>query len=118
MISKNTVNLVLSRGYSIRMSALKVRRVINAIRGLSYEEAIMVLRFLPYRACEPVLHILSSVAANAVEQRQWKKSNLVIQLAHVDEGPTLKRFRPRAQGRGAPIKKPSCHITIGLISKD
>ena len=112
------MNPILSRGYAIRMSALKARRVINTIRGRSYEEAIMILRFLPYRACEPILRILSSAAANAVEQKQWKKSNLIIQLACVDEGPKLKRFRPRAQGRGAPIQKPSCHITIGVISAD
>ena len=117
MNTKNTTNLILSHGYAIQMSALKVRRVIETIRGRSYEEAIMILRFLPYRACEPILRILASAAANAAEQKQWKKSNLKIEIAYVDEGPKLKRFRPRAQGRGAPIQKPSCHITIGVSSE-
>lgn len=118
MKTKNTTELIYSHGYAIRMSGLKARRVIDTIRGRSYEEAIMILRFLPYRACEPILRILSSAAANAADQKQWKKSNLIISLASVDEGPRLKRFRPRAQGRGAPIQKPTCHITIGLTSEE
>ena len=117
MNTKNTTNLILSHGYAIQMSALKVRRVIETIRGRSYEEAIMILRFLPYRACEPIIRILSSAAANAAEQKQWKKSNLMIEVAYVDEGPKLKRFRPRAQRRGAPIQQPSSHITIGVTTE-
>nr|YP_009040987.1 ribosomal protein L22 [Tetraphis pellucida]AIB08461.1 ribosomal protein L22 [Tetraphis pellucida]QZJ47925.1 ribosomal protein L22 [Tetraphis pellucida] len=101
----------------IRMSAPKARRVINQIRGCSYEQALMILEFMPYRACYPILQLISSAAANANHNLKINRTNLFISGARVDEGAVLKRFQPRAQGRGYPIHKPTCHITIVVKNK-
>lgn len=98
----------------IRMSPNKVRRVLNQIRGKSYKEALMILEFMPYSACKPVLQVLQSAASNAQNNNGMIKSELVISKACADQGPILKRFRPRSQGRGFKIKKPMCHITISV----
>jgi|TARA_B100000768_G_C11271015_1_gene373443 large subunit ribosomal protein L22 len=95
----------------IRMSPTKVRRVLNQIRGCSYEEAVLLLEFLPYRACEPVWQVVQSAAANIQTKHGLNKQDLVIQEVFVSPGPVLKRFRPRAQGRAFAIRKPTCHIT-------
>jgi large subunit ribosomal protein L22 len=104
---------------NIRMSPDKVRRVVNQIRGRSYEQALMLLEFMPYRACNPILKLLSSAAANANNNFGLNKSDLFLNEIQVDKGGILKRLQPRAQGRGYPIHKPTCHITIvmGIISK-
>lgn len=96
----------------IRMSPNKVRRVLNQIRGKSYKEALMILEFMPYSACEPVLQVLQSAAANAQNNNGMQKTQLLVNKAFADQGPVLKRFRPRAQGRGFKIQKPTCHITV------
>jgi large subunit ribosomal protein L22 len=101
----------------VRMSPHKVRKVIDQIRGLSYEQALMLLEFMPYRACYPILQTLCSAAANANHNLGLSKANLYISEAMVDAGPVFKRFRPRAQGRGYPIRKPSCYITIVLQNR-
>jgi len=102
----------------IRMSAHKARRVVNQIRGRSYEQALMILEFMPYRACYPILQLVSSAAANASHNLNLNRANLIISEAKVDEGAILKRFQPRAQGRGYPIHKPTCHITIIVKNKN
>nr|YP_010881555.1 ribosomal protein L22 [Pellia neesiana]WIA68633.1 ribosomal protein L22 [Pellia neesiana]WIA68719.1 ribosomal protein L22 [Pellia neesiana]WIA68805.1 ribosomal protein L22 [Pellia neesiana] len=96
----------------IRMSPYKVRRVIGQIRGHSYEQALMILEFMPYRACGPILQLPSPAAANASHNFGLSKTDLFISEIHVNKGTFLKRFQPRAQGRGYPIHKPTCHITI------
>lgn len=101
----------------IHMSAHKARRVVNQIRGRSYEQALMILEFMPYRACYPILQLVSSAAANASHNLNINRANLIISEAKVDEGAVLKRFQPRAQGRGYPIHKPTCHITIIVKNK-
>lgn len=98
----------------IRMSPFKVRRVLDQIRGRSYREALIILEFMPYRACEPVLKVLRSAAANAEHNQGLNRGDLVVSQAFADQGPVLKRFRPRAQGRAYQIRKPTCHITIGV----
>nr|YP_010835329.1 hypothetical protein QLP26_pgp078 [Cryptomonas gyropyrenoidosa]WFQ83004.1 hypothetical protein [Cryptomonas gyropyrenoidosa] len=98
----------------IRMTPNKVRRVLNQIRGKSYKEALMILEFMPYVACKPVLQVLKSAGANAESNQGLKKSNLKISEAYADPGPIIKRFRPRAQGRGYKIQKLTCHINITL----
>lgn len=97
---------------TVRMSPHKVRKVIDQIRGRSYEQALMLLEFMPYRACYPILQVVCSAAANANHNLGLSKANLFISEAMVDKGPVLKRFRPRAQGRGYPIRKPTCSITV------
>nr|QUG10402.1 ribosomal protein L22 [Hymenophyllum coreanum] len=99
---------------NIHMSATKVRRVINQIQGRSYEQALVLLEFLPYRACYPVLKLILSAAANATNNLGLMKSNLLISEARVDKSTYLKRFRPRAQGQSYPVRKPTCHIIIKL----
>jgi len=96
----------------IHTSPHKVRRVIDQIRGCSYEEALMKLEFMPYRACEPVLRLLSSAVANASHNFGINKTNLFIDTIQVNGGNLLKRFQPRARGRAFPIHKPTCHIII------
>jgi len=98
----------------IRMAPNKVRRVLNQIRGKSYKEALMILEFMPYSACKPVLQVLQSAGANAENNNGLKKIDLRILEACTDAGPILKRFRPRAQGRGYKIQKPTCHIRLQL----
>ncbi len=98
----------------IRMSPHKVRRVLDQIRGRSYREALILLEFMPYRACEPVLTVLRSAVANAEHNEGLDPASLVVSYAYADQGPSLKRFRPRAQGRAYQIRKPTCHITISV----
>ena len=98
----------------IRMSPYKVRRVLDQIRGRSYREALIVLEFMPYRACDPVLKVLRSAAANAEHNAGLDPTQLVVSQAYADGGPTLRRFRARAQGRAYQIRKPTCHITVAV----
>ena len=100
----------------IRISPYKVRRVLDQIRGRSYQEALMMLEFMPYRSCEPIWQVLHSAAANAQNNLGLEKKNLIIETAYAKEGPKLKRIRPRAQGRAYKILKPTCHITITVKS--
>ncbi|MEM6424035.1 MAG: 50S ribosomal protein L22 [Cyanobacteria bacterium P01_D01_bin.128] len=102
----------------IRMSPHKVRRVLDQIRGLSYREALIILEFMPYRACDPVLKVLRSAVANAEHNSGLDPASLVISEAFADQGPTLKRYRPRAQGRAYKIQKPTCHITVAVAVLD
>nr|YP_010933421.1 ribosomal protein L22 [Streptosarcina arenaria]YP_010933521.1 ribosomal protein L22 [Streptosarcina costaricana]WKT08867.1 ribosomal protein L22 [Streptosarcina arenaria]WKT08969.1 ribosomal protein L22 [Streptosarcina costaricana] len=97
---------------NVMMSPHKVRKVLDQVRGRPYEEALMILKFMPYRACEPILKTVYSAAANAKHNLGLNKSKLFITEARADEGFRLKRFQPRAQGRGFPIRKPTCNITI------
>jgi large subunit ribosomal protein L22 len=98
----------------IRMSPHKIRRVLNQIRGRSYQEALMILEFLPYYASGPIWQVLHSAAANANHNYLLDKKTLFIETIFADEGPKLKRIRPRAQGRAYKILKPTSHITVIL----
>jgi large subunit ribosomal protein L22 len=98
----------------IRMSPTKVRRVLDQIRGRSYREALIILEFMPYRACDPVLKVLRSAVANAENNLGLDPTNLVVSEAYADQGPSLKRYRPRAQGRAYAIRRPTCHITVAV----
>jgi large subunit ribosomal protein L22 len=104
-------------GRYIRMSPNKVRRVLNQSRGKNYKDALMLLEFMPYRACGPVWQVIYSAAANAQNNLNIDKENLYISEAFADQGPVLRRFRPRAQGTGYGIRKPTCHISITLAVK-
>ena len=100
----------------VRMSPQKVRRVLNQLRGRSYQEALMILEFLAYSAVAPIWQVVHSAAANAEHNYGLDKKKLIITQSYADEGPRLKRIRPRAQGRAYAIIKPTCHITIVLQS--
>jgi large subunit ribosomal protein L22 len=96
----------------VRVTPRKARRVVDLIRGLPAEEAQATLRFAPQSASDPVRKVLDSAIANAGQARSVDASSLTVSRAWVDEGPTLKRFRPRAQGRGYRINKRTSHITV------
>lgn len=98
----------------VRMSPRKVRRVLDQIRGKSYRDALIILEFMPYKACDPIIKLLRSAVANAEHNNGLDPISLVVSEAYADVGPTLKRFRPRAQGRAYQIRKPTCHITIAV----
>nr|YP_009306816.1 ribosomal protein L22 [Davidia involucrata]AOQ76959.1 ribosomal protein L22 [Davidia involucrata]AQU64768.1 50S ribosomal protein L22 [Davidia involucrata]AUF34164.1 ribosomal protein L22 [Davidia involucrata]QOZ40507.1 ribosomal protein L22 [Davidia involucrata] len=111
MLKKNKT-AVYALGQHISMSAHKARRVIDQIRGRSYEETLMILELMPYRACYPIFKLVYSAAANASYILDSNEANLIISKAEVNEGTTVKKFKPRARGRSFPIKRPTCHITI------
>ena len=107
----------------VRVTPQKARRVIDLIRGKQVVDAVKVLRFAPQAASEPILNLVNSAVANArvIADRDgvaFIEENLVVTAAFVDEGPTLKRYRPRAQGRGAQILKRSSHITVEVAAVD
>ena len=98
----------------LRLSTHKVRRVLAQIQGKKYRDAIMILEFMPYRSCSTIKKILVSAAMNSINNLGYKKEHMIISKAFADKGPTLKRFRPRAQGRAFQIHKPTCHITLEI----
>jgi large subunit ribosomal protein L22 len=98
----------------VRISPNKARRVVNLVRGLPAKQALTVLQFAPQSASEQVYKVLASAIANAENNERLDPDALLVKEAYVDEGPTLKRFRPRAQGRAYRIRKRTCHITIAV----
>ena len=96
----------------VRQSPYKVRRVLDLVRGLPVDEARVVLKHTPRRAADPILKCLDSAIANAEHNLAADSEELVISEAYADEGPTLKRWRPRARGRATRIRKRTSHITI------
>jgi len=108
------IKSVRAKAKYIRMSPHKIRRVIDQLRGRSYQDALMILEFLPYDSSGPIWQIIHSAAANAKHNSGLDKKKLIIEQIYADEGPKLKRIRPRAQGRAYKILKPTCHITVIL----
>jgi large subunit ribosomal protein L22 len=102
----------------IRVTPMKARRVVDLIRGMNAAEAQAVLRFAPQAASEPVGKVLDSAIANAGNNHNLDTNKLFVSAAYVDEGPTLKRFRPRAQGRAYRIRKRTSHITVVVAEKE
>ena len=96
----------------VRQSPYKVRRVLDLVRGLPVQEAEDVLRLASRGATEPVTKVLKSAVANAEHNYALDADDLVVAEAYADEGPTLKRYRPRARGRATRIRKRTSHITI------
>jgi large subunit ribosomal protein L22 len=96
----------------VRVTPRKARRVVDLIRGLPAAQAQAVLAFAPQAASHPIGKVLASAIANAETTARVDRDSLVVSRAWVDEGPTLKRFRPRAQGRAYRINKRTSHITV------
>jgi ribosomal protein L22 len=101
----------------VRSSARKARLVCDHIRGKSVEEARAILQFTPRAVARDWSKVLESAVANAEHNHELDGEDLFIKAAHADEGPTLKRFRPRAMGRATPIRKRTSHLTILLTPK-
>jgi large subunit ribosomal protein L22 len=110
------VRTAFARATYVRVTPMKARRVIALIRDLPAQQALSVLQFAPQAASEPVSKVLASAIANAEHNFSLDPETLVVSRAYVDEGPMLKRFRPRAQGRAYRIRKRTSHITIELES--
>ncbi len=107
----------------IRITPQKARRVVNLIRGKQATEALGILKFQPQAASEPIYKVVASAVANAKVKGESQgavidEDDLVISEAFVDEGVTLKRFRPRAQGRAFRINKRTSHITVVVATPD
>ncbi|HUF43733.1 MAG TPA: 50S ribosomal protein L22 [Aestuariivirgaceae bacterium] len=102
----------------IRRSTRKTRLVTSAIVGLPLAQASAVLRHMPQGAARDVAKVLDSAAANAENNHDLTVDDLVVVEATANEGPTLKRFRPRAQGRAFPIHKPMTHVTVVLENRE
>ena len=102
----------------LRGSTRKARLVTQAIKGKPVEEAAALLRFMPQHAARDVERVLKSATANAENNHNLSAEDLVIVDAIANEGPTIKRFRPRAQGRAFPIHKPMTHITIVVADRE
>lgn len=101
----------------VRVTPQKARRVVDLIRGKQADQAVATLKFAPQAAGETVLKVVESAIANARVKADraneaFDASSLVVSAAYVDEGPTMKRFRPRAQGRASRILKRTSHITV------
>ena len=95
-----------------RITPMKARRVVDMVRGLPVDEALALLQFAPQAASETVYKVLESAIANAETTEGLERGDLVVSGAQVDEGPTMKRWRPRAQGRATRINKRTSHITL------
>jgi large subunit ribosomal protein L22 len=102
----------------LRVSPRKARRIIDIVRGTKATEALDVLRFDEHAASEDVYKVVASAVANAEHNQQLDRESLWISEAFVDEGPTLKRFRPRAQGRAYRIRKRTSHFTVVVESRE
>ena len=108
---------------NIRVTPMKARRVVNLIRGKQATEALGILKFAPQAASEPIYKLVAAAVANAKVKGESAgaivdEDDLIISQAFVDEGSTLKRFRPRAQGRAFRINKRTSHITVVLATPD
>ncbi|MGZ5366196.1 MAG: 50S ribosomal protein L22 [Aeromicrobium sp.] len=102
----------------VRITPQKARRVVDLVRGLNVDEALALLKFAPQAAAENVYKLVDSAAANAETTEALDRSTLVISKAQVDEGPTMKRWRPRAKGAANRILKRSSHITVVVQPAD
>lgn len=108
---------------SLRVTPQKARRVVDLIRGKSAAEALAILKFAPQGVSEPVYKLVASAVANAKVKAEnsnvrFDEEDLIVTAAYVDEGVTMKRFMPRAQGRAAQILKRTSHITVVVATPD
>ncbi|AOX45465.1 MULTISPECIES: 50S ribosomal protein L22 [unclassified Microbacterium] len=113
----------IARVRHIRVTPQKARRVVALIKGKQAEEALAILKFAPQGASEPIYKLVASAIANArvtadKTNEYLDDADLYVKNAYVDEGTTLKRFRPRAQGRAFQIKKRTSHITVVLATPE
>ena len=115
-IDTDEVRTAFARATYVRVTPMKARRVVDLIRNLPTDQALAILKFAPQAASEDVRKVLESAIANATHNLNLDADTLIVSRAVVDEGPTLKRFRPRAQGRAYRIRKRTSHITIEVES--
>ena len=104
---------------TVRISPSKVRLVVDLVRGKSVADALNILQFTPKRAAPVVSRLVEHVSENIARSQEldWDLDDLFVSQIYVDEGPTLRRFKPRAQGRATRINKRTSHITVELQSR-
>lgn len=102
---------------TVRVSPRKSRLVIDLIRGKNVADATATLKFTPTKAANEIENVLNSAIANAENNFGLEKANLFVSEAYINEGPTMKRFRPRAKGSASPINKRTSHITVVVTEK-
>jgi large subunit ribosomal protein L22 len=107
-----------ARARFVRITPLKARRVVDMVRGLPAQEAMTILQFAPQAAAETVYKLVASAVANAETTEGLDADDLVVSQAMVDEGPTMKRWRARAQGRASRINKRTSHITVVVTPRE
>jgi large subunit ribosomal protein L22 len=115
-MNDDEVRTAFARATHVRVTPMKARRVVDLIRNKPAQQALAELKFYPQAAAEPVAKVLASAIANAEHNFSLDPQTLIVSRAYVDEGATLKRFRPRAQGRAYRIRKRTSHITIEVES--
>jgi len=101
----------------IRISPRKVRQVVDLIRGKKVNDALAILKYTPKRASEAVTKVVESAAANAENNLQMGRDELFVKACYVDQGPTLKRYQPRARGSADILRKRTSHITVVVGDK-
>ncbi|SER68343.1 50S ribosomal protein L22 [Corynebacterium cystitidis] len=102
----------------VRSSQMKANRVLDLVRGKSVSEALAILKYAPQAAAKPVAKVVASAAANAENNFGLDPKTLVISECYATEGPTMRRYQPRAQGRAFQIRKRTSHITVIVASED
>jgi large subunit ribosomal protein L22 len=102
----------------LHIAPRKVRLIADALKGLTVNQAEAQLLFRPQRSSEPLLKLLRSAVANAKNNHKMDPGKLVVQVIRVDQGPTMKRFLPRAMGRATPIHKKTSHVVLILEDKE
>jgi large subunit ribosomal protein L22 len=114
--AKSTEEPVLVRATAkyVRVSPRKVRLIADQVRGKHIDAARSLLQFSPRTAADDIAKVIESAAANAEANHDLIGDEMIVHEVRVDEGPTLKRFRPRAMGRATPIHKRTCHISVAL----
>ncbi|MEX2195342.1 MAG: 50S ribosomal protein L22 [Thermoleophilaceae bacterium] len=110
--------VVRAKAKYVRTAPRKARLVVDHIRGKSVDDARAILQHTPRAASQDVLKLLNSAVANAENNHELLADELTVHQAYVDEGPTLKRYRPRAMGRATRIRKRTSHMTITLTPKE
>lgn len=110
--------LVRASAKYVRVSPRKARLVADQVRGKHIDDARSLLQFSPRTAADDIAKVIESAAANAEANHDLIGDEMIVSEIRVDEGPTLKRFRPRAMGRATPIHKRTCHISVALTPED
>jgi len=123
MAAKTKINLdeavlVWASAKYVRVPPRKARLIADQVRGKHIDEARSLLEFSPRSAADDIAKVIESAAANAEANHDLIGDEMIISEIRVDEGPTLKRFRPRAMGRATPIHKRTCHISVALTPED
>ena len=110
--------LVRATAKYVRVAPRKVRLIADQVRGKHIDDARSLLQFSPSSAADDIAKVIESATANAEANHDLIGDEMIVHEIRVDEGPTLKRFRPRAMGRATPIHKRTCHITVALTPED